>query len=145
MLKMRNILTVHFLLYESQLAGGAVRRESYGVEVLLSHLLQKLQTVRLAAAPVSRSARAFLCHFHCEKRADDDAPLYRFSLRSLLVSRRRLQRAVSCAWDWLRCFFFSYYSGFYAWHKRSVSTCEAKVAGVTNRRFIRQPIASCIS
>lgn len=56
---------MHLLLDESQLAGGAIRGESNGIEVLLPHLLQELQTTRFPAAPVSRSARTFLRHFHC--------------------------------------------------------------------------------
>lgn len=56
---------MHLLLDESQLAGGAIRGESNGIEVLLPHLLQELQTARFPAAPVSRSARTFLRHFHC--------------------------------------------------------------------------------
>lgn len=132
MSKIRNILTVHFLLYKSQLTGGTIRCESYSVEVLLSHLLQKLQTAHLATATVSRSARAFLCHFHCEKWTDDDALLHRFCLHVVLrsfladvVSQRQVQ---SCAWDWLRYFFFfPYYSSkFMRWHKRSVSVCAKR-------------------
>lgn len=60
------------LLNESQLAGSAVRRESYGIEILLPHLLQQLQTACLAAAPVSRSAGAFLRHpLHQNKRINN--------------------------------------------------------------------------
>lgn len=44
---------MHLFLDESQLAGGAVRGESYGIEILLAHLLQQLQPTRLAAASIS--------------------------------------------------------------------------------------------
>jgi len=148
MLKLRNILTVYFFLYESQLAGSAVRRESYGIEVLLSHLLQKLQTARLAAAPVSRSTRAFLCHFHCKKRADD-ACLHRFSLHvfsRLFVADVVSQRTIrSCARDRLRCFFFfsSYYSNKFM-HGIKDRRVRAKRRSLEWLIKIRQRIGSCI-
>lgn len=141
MLRLRNILTVYFLLYESQLAGGAIRRESYGVEVLLSHLLQKLQTARLAAASVSWSTRAFLCHFHHEKRADD-ASLRRFSLRvSSQLTTACSKRYSTTNGTILRSglstilffFFLSYYRGKFM--HTTKDTRETKVTGVTNRRL----------